>query len=215
MKKMMMIAAMMLMSIGAFAQNEVGQVTLKPMVGVNLASMTKANDSKMRVGLTAGVEAEYGVAENFGLTAGVLYSMQGVKSNEGGIVDLSDLGLGVVKADKQTVKLDYINVPILANYYIVKGLAIKAGIQPGFCVSKKVKTEGSYTLDGQTTNYSEDAKINNGVKSFQFAIPVGLSYEFSDFVVDARYNIGVTKALDNIDSRHSVFTFTLGYKFAL
>ena len=53
------------------------------------------------------------------------------------------------------------------------------------------------------------------MKSFAFAIPVGLSYEFSDFVVDARYNIGVTKALDNVDSRHSVFTFTLGYKFAL
>ena len=29
-----MIAAMMLMSIGAFAQNEVGQFTLKPMVGL-------------------------------------------------------------------------------------------------------------------------------------------------------------------------------------
>ena len=31
-----MIAAMMLMSIGAFAQNEVGQFTLKPMVGMTL-----------------------------------------------------------------------------------------------------------------------------------------------------------------------------------
>ena len=72
---MMMIAAMMLMSIGAFAQNEVGQVTLKPMVGMNLATMTKVDDSKMRVGLTAGVEAEYGVAQNFSVTAGLLYSM--------------------------------------------------------------------------------------------------------------------------------------------
>ena len=217
MKKMMMIAAMMLMSIGAFAQNEVGQVTLKPMVGMNLATMTKVDDSKMRVGLTAGVEAEYGVAQNFSVTAGLLYSMQGVKNEGTADIDLSFLGydVRVPFTGKQTVKLDYLNIPILANYYIVPGLAIKAGIQPGFCVSKKQKIEGTVSYQGASQSVESDEKINDGVKSFAFAIPVGLSYEFSDFVVDARYNIGVTKALDNVDSRHSVFTFTLGYKFAL
>lgn len=214
---MMMIAAMMLMSIGAFAQNEVGQVTLKPMVGMNLATMTKVDDSKMRVGLTAGVEAEYGVAQNFSVTAGLLYSMQGVKNEGTADIDLSFLGydVRVPFTGKQTVKLDYLNIPILANYYIVPGLAIKAGIQPGFCVSKKQKIEGTVSYQGASQSVESDEKINDGVKSFAFAIPVGLSYEFSDFVVDARYNIGVTKALDNVDSRHSVFTFTLGYKFAL
>ena len=214
---MMMIAAMMLMSIGAFAQNEVGQVTLKPMVGMNLATMTKVDDSKMRVGLTAGVEAEYGVAQNFSVTAGLLYSMQGVKNEGTADIDLSFLGydVRVPFTGKQTVKLDYLNIPILANYYIVPGLAIKAGIQPGFCVSKKQKIEGTVSYQGVSQSVESDEKINDGVKSFAFAIPVGLSYEFSDFVVDARYNIGVTKALDNVDSRHSVFTFTLGYKFAL
>ena len=212
-----MIAAMMLMSIGAFAQNEVGQVTLKPMVGMNLATMTKVDDSKMRVGLTAGVEAEYGVAQNFSVTAGLLYSMQGVKNEGTADIDLSFLGydVRVPFTGKQTVKLDYLNIPILANYYIVPGLAIKAGIQPGFCVSKKQKIEGTVSYQGASQSVESDEKINDGVKSFAFAIPVGLSYEFSDFVVDARYNIGVTKALDNVDSRHSVFTFTLGYKFAL
>ena len=214
---MMMIAAMMLMSIGAFAQNEVGQVTLKPMVGMNLATMTKVDDSKMRVGLTAGVEAEYGVAQNFSVTAGLLYSMHGVKNEGTADIDLSFLGydVRVPFTGKQTVKLDYLNIPILANYYIVPGLAIKAGIQPGFCVSKKQKIEGTVSYQGVSQSVESDEKINDGVKSFAFAIPVGLSYEFSDFVVDARYNIGVTKALDNVDSRHSVFTFTLGYKFAL
>ena len=32
---------------------------------------------------------------------------------------------------------------------------------------------------------------------------------------NARYNIYLTKALKGSDSRHSVFSFTLGYKFAL
>ena len=73
MKKIMMIAAMMVATISANAQNEVGQITLKPTVGMNIASMTKTEgDSKVRVGIAAGVEAEYGITESFSLSAGLL-----------------------------------------------------------------------------------------------------------------------------------------------
>ena len=207
MKKMMFFAAMMVATLSANAQNEVGEVTLKPTVGMNIASMTKADNSKVRPGLVVGAEAEFGVAENFGITAGVLYSQQGVKGKDEVKVDISDLGLGVGILDLQgklTYKLDYINIPILAQFYPVKGLALKAGIQPGFCVTKKVKIDGT-------------ASVGPGLTEpfFAFAIPVGVSYEYESFVVDARYNIGVTKALKDADSRHSVFSITLGYKFAL
>ena len=172
MKKLMMIAIMMIAAVSANAQNEAGQASIKPMAG-----------SKMRVGLAAGLEFEYGVADNFGISAGVLYSMQGVKS----------------KTADVTMKLDYINIPVLANYYIVKGLAIKAGIQPGFNVQKKIG----------------DEKITDGVKSFYLSVPMGLSYEFSNVVLDARYNLGLTKAFKEGDSKHSYFTITLGYKLRL
>ena len=200
MKKMMMIAAMMIAAISANAQNEVGQITLKPTVGMNIATMTKMDDSKVRVGFIAGVEGEYGVAENFGISAGVLYSMQGVKFKE------SESGVDFT----ETIKLDYINIPILAQYYPIKGLAIKAGIQPGFKVSGKLSEKAT---SGNAT-YTDSEKLD-GVKAFQFAIPVGLSYEYQNFVLDARYNIYVTKAFKEGDSRHSVFSITLGYKFAL
>ena len=182
MKKLMIIAIMMVAAVSAQAQNEVGQASIKPMAGINLATMTKADNTKMRVGLAAGLEFEYGVAENFGLSAGVLYSMQGAK-------------IDIVGNDKVTMKLDYINIPILANYYIVKGLAIKAGVQPGFNVQKKL----------------DDVKLDD-VKGFALSIPVGLSYEFSNVVLDARYNWGLTKAFKEGDSKNSYFTITLGYR---
>lgn len=191
-KSCIFLLAMMMTAISANAQNEVGQVTLKPMAGINLATMTNTDDSDMRVGLTAGVEAEFGVAENFSFSAGALYSMQGVKGSDSG-VDL-------------TVKLDYINVPILANYYVIPGLAVKAGIQPSFKVTAKAEAE--------TSGASAEVDLN-GAKSFCLSIPMGLSYEISNFVLDARYNLGLTKALSGSDSKHSVFMFTLGYKFAL
>ena len=200
MKKMMMMAAMMLMSIGAFAQNEVGQITLKPTVGMNIATVTKQTDSKVRVGMMAGVEGEYGVAENFGLTAGLFYSMQGVKfTNKIDGVDLTE-----------TDKVDFLNIPIMANYYVIPGLAVKAGVQPGFKVSGKRSIDAK---EGSSkANLTEDLE---GIKAFQFAIPVGASYEYKSFVLDARYNIYLTKAAKVGDGRHSVFTISLGYKFAL
>ncbi len=184
MKKLMMIAAMMIAAISANAQNEVGQITLQPKVGINISKIT-GDGAKTTVGLAAGVEAEYGVAENFGITAGVLYSMQGYKE-EG--------------ADKKS-GMDYINIPILAQYYVVKGLAIKAGVQPGFLV--RAKEDGD--------SFSDECK------KFDFSIPVGLSYEYQNFVLDARYNIGLTKTFKEATekTKNSVFQITLGYKFAL
>lgn len=213
MKKIMMIAALMVATLSANAQNEVGQVTLKPTVGMNIASMTKVEGSKIRPGLIAGVEAEYGVAENFSMTAGLFYSMQGVKQEYSGSGSYGSISYsGDAKA---TYKLDYLNIPIMAQYYILPGLAIKAGVQPGFCVSKKYDLEISASVAGQSASDKTSGKIEDAIKSFDFSIPVGLSYEFSDFVLDARYNFGVTKDIEDQDARHSVFTFTLGYKFAL
>lgn len=47
------------------------------------------------------------------------------------------------------------------------------------------------------------------------SIPVGVSYEFSNINIDARYNWGVIKIIDESSSKNSVFQITVGYKFAL
>ena len=192
MKKLFFIAVMMVATLSANAQNEVGQWSIKPMAGVNLATMTKADNTKMRVGLAAGAEFAVGAAENFEISFGALYSMQGVKGKTDGI--------------EQTYKFDYINIPVLANYYVAPGFAIKAGVQPGFNVKKKAKVEAA--------GVSADVTVDD-VKGFALSVPVGLSYEFSNFVIDARYNWGLTKAIKDFDSKHSYFTVTLGYKLPL
>lgn len=191
MKKIMMIACMMIAAVSANAQNEVGQITLQPKVGVNLSTVTGDGDQKMKFGLAAGVEAEYGLAENFGLTAGLVYSMEGCRFKENGM-------------DKSLFyNLDYLNIPIMAQYYIAPGFAIKAGVQPAFNVRHKISYDGD----------SEDL---DGIESFNLSIPVGLSYQISDFVIDARYHIGVTKLAKHADEgRNSTISLTIGYKFAL
>ena len=199
MKKVLFAALMMFSSVGAFAQHAVGSFNLQPKIGVSIANLTDMKDSDPRVGLVAGVEGEYQVSDIFSISAGALYSMQGAKST------VSALG----QSATATTKLDYINVPIMANVYVVKGLAVKLGIQPGFKVSSTVKTDTS-TPFGTGTG-SHDIKA----QSVDFSIPVGVSYEYSNFQLDARYNLGLTKVFENGKDKNSVFQITLGYKFDL
>lgn len=191
MKKIFAVALVAMMALTANAQNEEGQISIAPTAGINFANITNSHmDSK--VGLVAGVNAEYGIADNMGISAGLFYSQQGAK-------------LGDAK-----VKYGYLNIPMLFNYYIIKGLAVKAGVQPGIQLSAKSK------LDGDEVDVEADIKDN--CKGFDLSIPVGASYEYQNFVLDARYNIGVTKTFkgDNVDgSKNSVFQITLGYKFKL
>lgn len=192
MKKILLTAVVMLASVASYAQHAVGAFTLQPKIGMNVASLTKCDGCDPRIGLAAGVEAEYQATDIFSVSAGLIYSMQGNKAKEEGVT--------------LTTKLDYINIPILANVYVTKGLAVKLGVQPAFNVSDKQKLSG-----GKASVEPEDV----GAESFDFSIPVGLSYEYNNVVFDARYNFGVTNIADGGDSKNSVFQFTLGYKFAL
>ena len=51
------------------------------------------------------------------------------------------------------------------------------------------------------------------IQSLELCVPIGASYEFSDFVIDARYNLGISKInKENGSVRNSVFQITVGYK---
>ena len=192
MKKVLFAALMMFSSVGAFAQHAVGSFNLQPKIGVSIANLTDMKDSDPRVGIVAGVEGEYQASDIFSVSAGVLYSMQGAKANIGNLI-------------AATNRLDYINVPIMANVYVVKGLAVKLGVQPGFNVSNKLKVNN---LDAYDNPFAK-------AQSVDFSIPVGVSYEYSNFQLDARYNWGLTKVFENGKDKNSVFQITLGYKFDL
>lgn len=193
MKKLFMIAAMMVATLSVSAQ-EAGQMFIKPMAGGTFSTLVgDVDDVKGKIGLVGGAEFGYNINETFGITAGVLYTMQGCKSK---IID-------------ENLNLDYINVPVLANVYVAPGLALKAGPQIGFLTRAKI----------------DDLDLKDACKTIDFSIPVGVSYEISDFVIDFRYNIGITsiskKGVNliggaeiegDMKTRNSVFMLTVGYK---
>ena len=200
MKKFLFAVAIMMASTCAFAQSqhEPGSFTIQPRIGFSAADFNNTKDTKARVGLVVGPEFEYTVSNRFSIAAGINYSQQGAELDNTDIV----------------FKNDYLTVPITANFYVLKGFALKAGIQPGMNLDYKLENDGK-ELD----------TVDDLVKSFDLAIPVGLSYEFPfGLVIDARYTLGLTKIFDekkfqdkgfDLDSKNLTFQLTLGYKFSL
>lgn len=203
MKKLLFLASMMMLSMGAFAQFAPGTLSIQPKVGLNIANLSDLDNTDPRLGVVVGAELEYQFTDLLSLSAGALYSMQGCKSDNG----ISLFGIDV--NTKSTTKTDYLNIPILLNVYVTKGLAVKLGLQPGMNLSAKSKYEGS------VAGYGGESEGDIDVQSFDLSLPIGVSYEISNFVIDGRYNFGLSKVFEGADPKHSVFQITLGYKFAM
>ena len=88
--------------------------------------------------------------------------------------------------------------------------ALKAGVQPGFLLS--CKSKWSDNESGKWVDYEETSK--DGLNKFDLSIPMGISYEFSNIIIDARSNLGLTTVAKDPapSSKNSVIMLTLGYK---
>ena len=210
MKKLFFAAAVLMCSLTAFAQTKEGTFNILPKAGINISTLSNKDNAKVKVGFTAGAEAEYQLTKQLSLSAGALFSMQGAKSTTV-FREVDNTTKEIREVDiKNTMEFDYINVPILANYYIIEGLAVKLGIQPGFnIVAKRKRTDGVDKVSENLKNLGVD------VRKVDFSIPIGISYELNDFVVDARFNLGLTEVADLVKSKNRVFQITFGYQIDL
>ena len=191
---------MALITIVAQAQNtqrETGTFTLQPMLGASFGYLSgdwvsaPGEKKKLIAGVVVGVEGEYYAAKWLGISAGMNYTMQGWR------LDYEDRSV--------VTRLNYLNFPVLANIYVLKGLALKTGVQFGFLLNAKDRVD------------KDDENIKDRCNKFCFSIPLGLSYEWDNFVFDARYNFAVSNTIDQVNERKrsQLIQLTFGYKFAL
>ena len=195
MKKFFLMAVMAVACLTANAQNarhSEGSFTLQPMIGIAAGTLSgtysdfEISSKDPRAGLTIGAEAEYYTKTPWlSVSAALMYTQQGWETK--------------VNGKTYTQKLDYINIPVLANFYVAKGFALKIGLQPGFLVS---------------------ADDKSSFESFNLSMPIGLSYEFKNGItLDLRGTPGLTAVNKNSSSdwklRSDCSTLTIGYKFSL
>lgn len=227
MKRIITLAFLSAISLASFGQSKAGTWSVIPHVGVSIASLTHQSGGievgdnqsqelkpQARPGFTGGVDVMYQASDNVGLSIGLSYVQAGCKYK-----DVDDNG---VTWHDHYDRMDYISVPLLAHSYIAPGLSINVGVAPSFLIYGKYHAGMlSYDLDtdGHRTNVKEaeiDQDIKKGLRNFTLSIPVGISYEYENVVLDARYNVGMLNVYKHgLTARNKVFEVSVGYKFDL
>lgn len=213
MKRILIFAVALVATMTAGAQSAAGTWSVRPMAGMTVSNLV-GKDSKgcdPKVGMALGAEAGYQLCPTFALSLGAVYMQQGCSQS-----------VYLTNYDKVNgkVKINYLNLPLLANVYVVKGLALKAGLQMGILLTADAE------VDVNGSSFSMGGK--DAFTDIDMNVPVGLSYEYRNLVLDARYNIGVTTigrqdykvagvSVHDEENhvRNSTFLFTIGYRFDL
>ncbi len=145
--------------------------------GVNLS---KINNGKNKLGMAIGAYAEFKISDKFSIQPELLYSKQGAKFGS------------------NKLKLNYINVPVLAKFSLINKISIEAGPQVGYLLSK-----------------SEGTLAKSNYKKLDLSAVIGLNYQISKTIgIGARYNLGL-KDITKAPGKHKnkVFQFLLSYRF--
>ena len=200
-KSFLTFLGLVAISTTAVAQQE---VKFGPKAGVNFANLSGIDNADMITAFQVGAVAEIKFNEKFSVQPEVVYSAQGYTG---------DFMMGTNKVADYTQKLDYVNIPIMAKYYIIEGFSVEAGPQVGFLVKAESKFEnkqaGVTLTDGDNKDF---------YKSTDFGLNFGLAYDLPMGVfVGARYNLGLSDIRNNTDSgdaiKNNVIQVGVGYKF--
>jgi hypothetical protein len=144
------------------------QVRFGLKAGGNLANMDGFDQSKMRLGVSAGPVLQVNFAKMLFVQSEVLYSIKGRQSST------------TQNNSNATLSLNYINLPILFGYRVAPNFSIKIGPEIGRLLSAKSK------FDGSTTD------VNNIYQDFDLGADLALAFAFKKLSLDLRYNYGLT-----------------------
>lgn len=212
MKKSILIVCTLFLGMTVAAQTEKVKVGVK--AGINISSLTIDHSelsTSGKIGLTGGMMVEIPIAKNFALQPELLYSEQGSKTS------FSDADV-TNSVYTSTIKLNYLNIPVMLKYYVAEALSIQAGPQLGILLKANNKYQDNFLGYKNQENFNL-YKYSSG---FDTALNFGLGYQFLDkFTGDFRYSFSYSNVFKDGDANHyvdnnmknRVFQITIGYFF--
>jgi len=160
------------------------QTTYGIKAGGNIATLAGAEGVTTKIGFHVGGVIDFKMSEKFSLQPELLYSTQGA---------------GSVAESSYKINFNYLNLPIIAKYYLAEGISLEAGPQVGVAVT----LEDSEGTDLELTHENFDYGLNLGGG---YELPTGL-------FVQVRYYLGLMNISLADDYKNSVMQFSVGYKF--
>ena len=196
-----------------YAQQPTGTFSVKPFVGATFTKQQPITNDKldMKAGIVAGAELEYQLLDKASVAVGVQFLTQGSRAKQ-----TSDDGSYTVR---KSLSAESISIPLTFNYYVIPNLAIKAGVEGN------IPTRTQMIYKQNEGKFPHDLTIE--LTHFLVALPIGVSYEYNNFVLDARYSLPLSNiskgrymALDSVgefplNGKFHTFQITLGYKFKI
>lgn len=186
------------------------QVKFGVKTGLNLANLTgnDTDDLKTRTSFHFGGLAEIMISDKFSLQPELLYASQGSKMEYESMYSV----------EESTIKLDYLNLPLMAKYYIDDRLSLEFGPQIGLLLNAEIESEFTDKED-PSFNDSETVDVTDEFKTLDIGVNFGIGYSLeSGLSFGARYNLGLLNILDIDDSgsndlKNSIFSFSIAYFF--
>ena len=186
MKNILLIAAI---TISSLATAQMENITFGAKAGLNIASVTGdiGENSDSRISFHLGAVARYDIDDKLSIQPELLYSSQGAS--------------GEIENTDFTIKLDYINLPVLATYEVYDNLRVLAGPEIGINISAKSET-GDFEGDIEDVN------------TLALGLALGAQYQLEQGIFfQARYAAGLSKIVEDVDGSNSVISLSVGYFF--
>jgi hypothetical protein len=156
-------------------------------VGLSKVGGDDVGDSvKSRIGLSGGLFAELPLLNSLVLHPEALFSLKGYA------IDGSD----------DNVNLYYIDVPVLAKFYLPLALPVKTHVFAGPYVGMNIIAK------------SGDTDIKDLIKTLDYGLVFGGGADISKFLFDIRYEFGLAKIMEtdsNVYNRN--LALMVGYRF--
>ena len=214
MKKLSIFIAIMLFG---FSTVNAQEINFGAKAGVNFASITgdDTDDLDGRTSFHIGIVAEIVISDKFSVQPELLYSSQGATSEDSYTEE--DINI----KEEGTVKLDYINLPIMAKFYVGEGFSLEAGPQIGFLMNSEIEMKLTASGAGVSESISVTEDLKDHIKGIDFGLNLGVGYKMENGLnFGARYNLGLSDANDDpeffeSDSsfKNSVIQVSVGYFF--
>lgn len=153
--------------------------------GLNSFTVTNQTGAKSKIAFQLGGFAEFKVSDKFSVQPELMFTSQGAKG------------------DLATLNLSYINIPVIAKYYVTEELSLQAGPQIGFLMSAK----------------SDDTDVKDQLKSMDYGLNLGAGYNLNENMsLDLRYYLGFAQlqkdlATGESASHNAGLLLSFGYKF--
>jgi hypothetical protein len=214
MKKLFLIAVI---AVFGFTRLIAQDISFGAKAGVNFASITgdDVDDLDGRTAFHVGVVVEISVSDKFAVQPELFYSSQGATMED----SYTEEGFNV--REDGTIKLDYINLPIMAKYYVAEGFSLEVGPQIGFLMNSEAELDLTVSGDGVSESITISEDLQDHVKGIDFGFNFGLGYKLENGLnFGARYNLGLSDGNDDPEFfesddafKNSVIQISVGYFF--